>query len=241
MASWHRSAPRALQIADGQIVVHRRCGNFGGRARVGVGFGLAQNTAPQPQQTLTPAQKVLLAGQVALLPQGGAVHGHAHIGRVVRQADEQIISQRAPPLGIGPQQVLRRKHPGRAVGELGVQLFLAAGQGVQQARRRGVDTHRVGAAVHAVHQRGAQHSQPHALHAGQHQLGDQVGTGGQCGQRHAAAQRLTVQLKQPRLDGQTLSPGRAAFQKRILAAVAAVALHRTHGQNAPWASRASGT
>ena len=72
-----------------------------------------------------------------------------------------------------------------------------------------------------------------ALHAGQHQLGDQVGTGGQCGQRHAAAQRLTVQLKQPRLDGQTLSPSRAAFQKRILAAVAAVAFHRTHGQNAP--------
>ena len=155
------------------------------------------------------------------------------MGRVGRQADEQIISQRAPPLGIGPQQILRRKHPGRAVGELGVQLFLAAGQGVQQARRRGVDTHRVGAAVHTVHQRGAQHSQPHALHAGQHQLRDQVGTGGQCGQRHAAAQRLTVQLKQPRLDGQSLSPGRAAFQKRILAAVAAVALHRTHSQNAP--------
>ena len=40
---------------------------------------------------------------------------------------------------------------------------------MQQARRRGIDTHGVGAAVHAVHQRGAQYSQPHALHAGQRQ------------------------------------------------------------------------
>ena len=225
--------PRGLQIADGQIVVHRRGGNLGGGARVIHRVRLAQDPAAQTQQALTPAQQILLAGQIALLAQGRAVDRHPHIGGVIRQADEQIIAQGAPPLGIGPQQILRRKHAGRTVGKLGVQLLLAPGQRVQQTHRRCVHAHRVGAAVHTVHHRHTQHGQPHPRHAGQKELRHQRRTFRQGVKRHAAPQRLTVQLKQPGLNGQAIGPGRAALQQRILPPVRAVALHRAHRQQLP--------
>ena len=228
----HRIRPRALQVADRQVVVHRRCGDLRRRARLGGGLDLAQNAAAQAQQALTPAQKILLAGQIAALPQCRAVDRHADIGRVVRQADKQIVLQRTAALGIGAQQVLRRKNAGRAVRKFGVQLLLAAGQCVQQPRRRGVDADRVGAAVHTVHQRRFQHGQPDALHPRQHKLRDQLRTSGQRGQRHTAAQCLAVQLKQPRFDGQAVRARGAALQKRVLPPIDAVPLHRADGQKA---------
>ena len=65
-----------------------------------------QNAAAQAQQALTPAQKILLAGQIAALPQCRAVDRHADVGRVVRQADKQIVLQRTAALGVGAQQVV---------------------------------------------------------------------------------------------------------------------------------------
>ena len=77
---------------------------------------------------------------------------------------------------------------------------------------------------------GAQHGQPHPRHAGQEELGHQVGAGVQGGQRHAAAQGLAVELKEPRLDGEAVRPGHPAFQQGVAGGAPAVAFHGAHRQ-----------
>ena len=226
--------PRLLQTAYGQIVVNAGSGNFGSGAGLGLGVGLAQNAAAQAQQTLAASQNILLAGQVAALPQGGAVHGHTHVGGVVGQAHKQVIPQPARPGGIGPQQVLRSKHPRRAVQKFMVQLVLAPGQRVHQPHGGRVNAYRVGTAVHAIHGGHPQHGQPHAGHIGQKFLVRQHFAGRQRVQRNAASQRLAVDLKQPIFDQRVVLHVGAALQKYIFFAVLVQRLHHTYaGQIAP--------
>lgn len=76
---------------------------------------------------------------------------------------------------------------------------------------------------------------------GSTKLRDQLRTGGQRGQRHTAAQCLTVQFKQPRFDGQAVRARGAALQKSVLPPIDAVPLHRADGQKAAVGVAASGT